>query len=80
MHACDIYIGEYLDDEFHNIWHRLEHAKKDNALDDDDKNLSDEELKKIEKKAAPVTKMDTIHEKHQQVEHKNEIHTKGNPK
>ena len=48
-HKFDLPEG-ILDDEFHNIWHRLEHAKKDNALDDDDKNLSDEELKKRYKK------------------------------
>ena len=39
-----------LDEEFHTIWHRLEHAKKDNTLDEDDKKLSDEELKKRYKK------------------------------
>ena len=39
-----------LDEEFHTIWHRLEHAKKDNTLDDDDKNLSEEKLKKRYKK------------------------------
>ena len=35
-----------LEEEFKSIWHRLEHAKKDNKLDEDDKNLSDTELKK----------------------------------
>ena len=39
-----------LDDEFKLIWHRLENAKKENKLDEDDKNLSDEELKKRYKK------------------------------
>ena len=33
------------DEEFNAIWHRLEHAKKDNKLDEDDKGLSDEKLK-----------------------------------
>ena len=35
-----------IDEQFNDIWHRLEHAKKDNKLDEDDKNLTDEELKK----------------------------------
>ena len=35
-----------LDEEFHEVWHKLQHAKDDGRLDDDDKNLSDEELKK----------------------------------
>ena len=35
-----------LEEEFNQIWHKLEHAKKDNKLDEDDKGLSDEELKK----------------------------------
>ena len=48
-HQFDLPEG-ILDEEFHTIWHRLEHAKKDNTLDDDDKNLSDEELKKRYKK------------------------------
>ena len=39
-----------LDEEFNSIWHRLEHAKKDNTLDEDDKNLSDDQLKKRYKK------------------------------
>ena len=34
-----------LEEEFNSIWHRLEQAKKDDKLDEDDKNLSDEELK-----------------------------------
>ena len=39
-----------LDEEFNSIWHRLEHAKKDNTLDEDDKNLNDDQLKKRYKK------------------------------
>ena len=35
-----------VDQEFNDIWHRIEHAKKDNSLDEDDKKLSDGELKK----------------------------------
>tara|TARA_Y100001970_G_scaffold164664_1_gene201209 strand:- start:4761 stop:6203 length:1443 start_codon:yes stop_codon:yes gene_type:complete len=34
-----------LTEEFDNIWNRLEHAKKENKLDEDDKNLSNDELK-----------------------------------
>ena len=34
-HQFDLPEG-ILDEEFHTIWHRLEHAKKDNTLDDDD--------------------------------------------
>ena len=41
-----------LDEEFHEIWHRLEHAKKDDKLDEDDKNLSDDQLKNRYKKIA----------------------------
>ena len=48
-HQFDLPEG-ILDEEFHTIWHRLEHAKKDDKLDDDDKNLSEEELKKRYKK------------------------------
>ena len=48
-HKFDLPEG-ILDEEFNAIWHRLEHAKKDNTLDQDDKNLSDEELKKRYKK------------------------------
>ena len=44
-HNFDLPEG-ILDEEFNTIWHRLEHAKKDNTLDKDDKNLSDKELKK----------------------------------
>ena len=43
-HNFDLPQG-IVDQEFKDIWHRIEHAKKDNALDDDDKKLSDEELK-----------------------------------
>jgi len=35
-----------VDQEFNDIWHRIEHAKKDNKLDDDDKKLTDDKLKK----------------------------------
>ena len=41
-----------LDEEFNSIMSRLDQAKKDNNLDDDDKNLSDQELKKRYKKIA----------------------------
>tara|TARA_B100002051_G_C16682497_1_gene610673 strand:+ start:63 stop:1430 length:1368 start_codon:yes stop_codon:yes gene_type:complete len=34
-----------LDEDFNEIWHRLEHAKKDNKLDEDDKLLSEDKLK-----------------------------------
>ena len=44
-HKFDLPQG-ILDDELKNIWHRLEHAKKDGSLDEDDKKLSDDELKK----------------------------------
>ena len=35
-----------LDQEFNEIWHKLEHAKKDGTLDEDDKKLDETELKK----------------------------------
>ena len=35
-----------LEEEFDGIWHKLEHAKKENKLDEDDKSLSDSDLKK----------------------------------
>ena len=35
-----------LNDDFQEIWHRIEHAKKDDSLDEDDKALSDDQLKK----------------------------------
>ena len=41
-----------LEEEFNSIMLRLDQAKKDNNLDEDDKNLSDEELKKRYKKIA----------------------------
>tara|TARA_B100000427_G_scaffold98715_1_gene81200 strand:+ start:206 stop:1552 length:1347 start_codon:yes stop_codon:yes gene_type:complete len=41
-----------LDDEFKLIWHRLENAKKENKLDEDDKNLSEDKLKERYKKIA----------------------------
>ena len=44
-HSFDLPEG-ILDQEFKDIWHRLEHAKKDGTLDEDDKKLSDDELKK----------------------------------
>ena len=39
-----------LEDDFNEIWHRLENAKKDNSLDEDDKKLSEDKLKKRYKK------------------------------
>ncbi|MBT6197900.1 MAG: trigger factor [Pelagibacteraceae bacterium] len=44
-HKFDLPQG-ILDQEIKDIWHRLEHAKKDGSLDEDDKKLNDEELKK----------------------------------
>jgi len=44
-HKFDLPQG-ILDQEFNDIWHRLEHAKKDGTLDEDDKRISDDELKK----------------------------------
>ena len=44
-HQFDLPQG-IVDQEFSDIWHRIEHAKKDNKLDDDDKKLTDEKLKK----------------------------------
>ena len=44
-HNFDLPQG-ILDQEFHDIWHRLENAKKDGKLDEDDKKLNDDELKK----------------------------------
>ena len=41
-----------VDEEFNSIMSRLEQAKKDNNLDEDDKKLSDQELKKRYKKIA----------------------------
>ncbi len=39
-----------LEEDFNEIWHRLENAKKDNSLDEDDKKLSEDKLKKRYKK------------------------------
>ncbi len=39
-----------LEDDFNEIWQRIEHAKKEGTLDEDDKTLSDEKLKKRYKK------------------------------
>tara|TARA_Y100001970_G_scaffold119283_1_gene147965 strand:- start:4768 stop:6120 length:1353 start_codon:yes stop_codon:yes gene_type:complete len=44
-HQFDLPEG-ILEQEFNDIWHRLEHAKKDGKLDEDDKKLNDEDLKK----------------------------------
>ena len=44
-HSFDLPQG-MLDQEFKDIWHRIEHAKKDGTLDEDDKKLSDDQLKK----------------------------------
>ena len=44
-HKFDLPQG-VIDEQFHDIWHKLEHAKKENKLDEDDKNLSEEELRK----------------------------------
>ena len=44
-HSFDLPQG-ILDQEFNDIWHRIEHAKKDGTLDEDDKKLSDDQLKK----------------------------------
>ena len=44
-HQFDLPQG-IVDQEFSEIWHRIEHAKKDNKLDDDDKKLTDDKIKK----------------------------------
>ena len=44
-HSFDLPQG-IVDQEFNDIWHRLDHAKKDGTLDEDDKKLSDDQLKK----------------------------------
>jgi len=44
-HSFDLPQG-ILDQEFKDIWHRIEHAKKDGKLDEDDKKLNDDELNK----------------------------------
>ena len=41
-----------LNDEFNSIWSRVENAKKHNTLDEDDKNLKEEDLKKRYKSIA----------------------------
>ena len=41
-----------LEDEFNSIWHRLENAKKENKMDEDDRNLSDKKLKERYQKIA----------------------------
>ena len=35
-----------LDDDFQQIWNRIEHARKEGSLDEDDKNLNEDQLKK----------------------------------
>ncbi|MDC0498015.1 trigger factor [Alphaproteobacteria bacterium] len=44
-HSFDLPQG-ILEQEFNDIWQRLEQAKKDGTLDEDDKTLNDDELKK----------------------------------
>ncbi|MDC1054576.1 hypothetical protein OAQ39_04720, partial [Alphaproteobacteria bacterium] len=44
-HSFDLPQG-ILEQEFNDIWHRLEDAKKNGTLDEDDKKLSDDQLKK----------------------------------
>lgn len=44
-HSFDLPQG-ILEKEFNDIWQRLEQAKKDRTLDEDDKKLSDDQLKK----------------------------------
>jgi len=44
-HQFDLPQG-IVDQEFSDIWHRIEHAKKENKLDEDDKKLTDDKLKK----------------------------------
>ena len=44
-HSFDLPQG-ILEQEFNDIWQRLEQAKKDGALDEDDKKLNDDDLKK----------------------------------
>ena len=50
-HDFEIPEGVF-EEEFNLIWHRVEHAKKDNKLDEDDKKLSVDKLKKRYKKIA----------------------------
>ena len=44
-HEFDLPEG-ILDQEFNDIWHRIEHAKKEKTLDEDDKKLNEGDLKK----------------------------------
>ena len=44
-HNFDLPQG-IVDQEFNDIWHRIEHAKENNSLDEDDKKLNEEQLKK----------------------------------
>ena len=44
-HSFDLPQG-ILEQEFNDIWQRLEQAKKDETLDEDDKKLNDDDLKK----------------------------------
>ena len=44
-HNFDLPQG-IVDQEFKDIWDRIQHAKKENSLDDDDKKLDDNSLKK----------------------------------
>ncbi len=44
-HNFDLPQG-ILDQEFNDIWHRIEHAKKEGTLDEDDKKLNEDGLKK----------------------------------
>lgn len=41
-----------LEEEFNSIWNRIDKAKKDNTLDEDDKNLSEDKLKQRYEKIA----------------------------
>ena len=44
-HNFDLPQG-IVDQEFNDIWHRIEHAKENNSLDEDDKKLNEDQLKK----------------------------------
>ncbi len=48
-HSFDLPQG-ILEQEFNDIWHRIDHAKKDGTLDEDDKKLNEADLKKRYKK------------------------------
>ena len=41
-HSFDLPQG-ILEQEFKDIWHRLDHAKKDGTLDEDDKKLNEDQ-------------------------------------